>query len=264
MQIIIPEARRRRLRGSAAYSEDEEEVEEEEAETQEERQLLVPLSSTFADYVTVGDFYVLTSVMTIVGDVLFPGRTDVVPRDDAPEDGIADDDDGSGGARIRVTIALVAACVTFAAVLACAFVGVRWLFGHLKSRHRRALVASLNAYEVVEPFDPQAEEDRKVQVLLKSGAEDSTLGEFVVSRIRDVPDAEVAGRHSFKHDEEVKSEKPVAWDDPFALELWYWEDDEPSSGNWVTYDEQVQDLLSETYHRFLAAPGSNPRAPHAS
>ncbi|KAJ8609121.1 hypothetical protein CTAYLR_006066 [Chrysophaeum taylorii] len=253
MQIQIPSpdepSRGRALRSSSRA-----------AASQEQRRLQVPLASTFADFVSVGVYVTFDSAagLRVFSDstIIFPGATTDIPSDES-EEARSDTNRRVSRSRRRATIALIAACICFAGVLVCAFLGARWAFGHLKSSHRRALVASLNAYDVIESFDPFADEERKVQVLLKSGAEDSTSGEFVVSRVRDLPESSVVCRRSnLDFDEEVKTEQgPAVELTPYALELWYWEDDEPDSGNWVIYDELVQDLLSETYNRYMQLPG---------
>lgn len=226
----------------------------------EDSQKLVELASSFADFVTVGDYRVATEAYKLDEDALlfFPGGTTEVPLDtvdgEAPENGRTDDDN-SGRYRRELLLTLFIALAAFIWMLAlvCAIAG--YVFRLQDFHHRRAMVASLRAFEVIQPFDPDRDQERTVHILEKRGNEDifGQGSDMLITSVERRNDGSAPyTRIPFTTAEDI--EPPQA--DPvtllgenntsndnvdsrhlFHLELWWWEEDSERLRTQASEDE---------------------------
>lgn len=122
------------------------------------QQRIVELRSSFAEFVPVGEYVVAERLYTLQAEILWPGGTADIPSDfteDSQEE--TDDEQSSGYKRaLLVSLFIAAAAFIWTLALVCALAG--YLFRLQDFHHRKALVASLRAYEVVKSFDPDQDQ----------------------------------------------------------------------------------------------------------
>ncbi|KAJ8609948.1 hypothetical protein CTAYLR_008075 [Chrysophaeum taylorii] len=213
----------------------------------------VELRSSFAEFVIFGEYDVSDKSSTVKGTVVWPGRTTSVPVDYVTNEDALTYQDKKNSTSFRRTLIffLVLAGVVFVMVLACVCISAGYVFRLQDFRHRKALVASLRAYEVVEPFDPEQHEEKTVHVLEKRGTEDifgkgdaSTLitafsfrneaenSKLPFATSDDIPgwgDAQNTSSPSSSLHEDVKDQGfrrgGATAGGIFKLEMWWWEED---------------------------------------
>ncbi|KAJ8609833.1 hypothetical protein CTAYLR_008111 [Chrysophaeum taylorii] len=229
-------------------------------------QRAVPLTNAFAEFIIVGEYDVSEQSSTLFGTVIWPGRVTTVPIDfvsDDVDDAVTDDEKEPQVSRTLI-FSLVIAMVAFVMTLACLCVAAGYVFRLQDFRHRKALVASLRAYEVVEPFDPEQHEEKTVHVLEKRGAED-IFGKGDVSTL--------ITAFSFRNESEYRklpfatSDDIPGWGDSqstsllqedtkdqgfrrggataggvFKLEMWWWEEDSERLKTTSRQEEKVSFL----------------------
>ncbi|KAJ8606909.1 hypothetical protein CTAYLR_008929 [Chrysophaeum taylorii] len=138
--------------------------------------LSLPLFFSFAEFVVAGEYPASTHQLVVwENQIIWPGELTQPPDDEPPA--IADaSEDGTSARRydrrnMRIFVSFGVGFSTLVLIMCCCMCRA---FSRQTKRHRRALVASLNAYEVVEAFDPTAHETRRTisSVIEKRGAGD--------------------------------------------------------------------------------------------
>lgn len=124
------------------------------------QQRIVELRSSFAEFVPVGEYIVAERQYTLQADILWPGGTTDIPSDDTQDSEEETDDEQRSGYKRALLVSLFIAAAAFIWTLAliCALAG--YVFRLQDFHHRKALVASLRAYEVVKSFDPDQDQVR--------------------------------------------------------------------------------------------------------